>query len=83
MNTPHIAEQAKSCEATLRGLVEKHTINGVLKALATLANAEADSIREHRMPSGNPSMFIDGDAQREVRVLEEAASLLSETLRAS
>ena len=78
-----VGETVPDVEAALKGLVEKHTINGVLKALANVANAEADSIREHRMPSGNPSMFIDGDAQREVRVLEEAASLLSETLRAS
>ena len=58
------------CEAALKGLVEKYTINGVLRALANVAEAEADGIREHRMPSGNPSINIDGDARAQVDALE-------------
>ena len=57
-------------EAELKGLVEKYTIDGVLRALANVAEAEADGIREHRMPSGNPSITIDGDARAQVDALE-------------
>ncbi len=61
------------CEAALKGLVERHTINGVLKALANVARAEADSIREHNLPSGNPSINIDGDASAQADALDEFA----------
>jgi hypothetical protein len=60
-------------EGALMGLVEKYPINAVIRALANVAEAEADGIREHRMPSGNPSINIDGPARAQVDALERFA----------
>jgi hypothetical protein len=38
-----------------------------------VARAEADSIREHNLPSGNPSINIDGDASAQADALDEFA----------
>ena len=68
-----VGETVPDVEAALKGLVEKLTIDGVLRALANVAEAEADGIREHRMPSGNPSINIDEDARAQVDALERFA----------